>query len=397
MNNNWEVKKLGEVCTFINGRAYKKEELLNCGKYTVLRVGNFFTNDNWYYSDLELPEDKYCDNGDLLYAWSASFGPRIWGGNKVIYHYHIWKIVQKESQILKEFLYLFLLWDTERLKKHGNGTTMVHITKGNIENTSISLPPLLEQQRIVSILNETFAAIDKAKENAEKNLQNARELFESYLQSVFENPGNGWKEKKLGSISSKIGSGATPSGGKKSYKTTGISLIRSLNVHDRKFKENNLAFLDENQADKLSNVILEENDVLLNITGASIARCCIVPMEYLPARVNQHVSIIRTNQDILISSFLNYLLTSKVYKDQLLNTGEKGGSTRQAITKAQIQDFSISFPASTDEQRSIVAKLDALSAETKRLEAIYQQKLAALDELKKSVLQKAFNGELTGA
>ena len=261
----------------------------------------------------------------------------------------------------------------------------------------ISIPPLPEQQRIVSILDETFAAIDKAKENAEKNLQNARELFESYLQSVFANPGDGWKEKKLGSISTKIGSGATPSGGKESYKTTGISLIRSLNVHDRKFKEEKLAFLDDKQADKLSNVILEENDVLLNITGASIARCCIVPTEYLPARVNQHVSIIRTNQDILISSFLNYLLTSKVYKDQLLNTGEKGGSTRQAITKAQIQDFSISFPASTDEQRSIVAKLDALSAETKRLEAIYQQKLAALDELKKSVLQKAFNGELAGA
>ena len=88
-----EWKELGEVCRFINGKAYKKPELLEKGKYPVLRVGNFFTNDKWYYSNLELNEDKYCDDGDLLYAWSASFGPRIWEGEKVIYHYHIWKVI----------------------------------------------------------------------------------------------------------------------------------------------------------------------------------------------------------------------------------------------------------------------------------------------------------------
>ena len=78
MREDWKFKRLDEVCTFINGRAYKKDELLSSGKYMVLRVGNFFTNKEWYYSDLELSEDKYCENGDLLYAWSASFGPRMW-------------------------------------------------------------------------------------------------------------------------------------------------------------------------------------------------------------------------------------------------------------------------------------------------------------------------------
>ena len=96
---------LEQVCRFINGRAYKQPELLSEGKYPVLRVGNFFTNSNWYYSNLELEEDKYCDYGDLLYAWSASFGPRIWDGEKSIYHYHIWKILPKENIILKKFLY----------------------------------------------------------------------------------------------------------------------------------------------------------------------------------------------------------------------------------------------------------------------------------------------------
>ncbi|MSE08836.1 restriction endonuclease subunit S, partial [Lactobacillus salivarius] len=88
----WEQRKLGEVATFINGRAYKQNELLDSGKYKVLRVGNFYTNDSWYYSNLELADKYYIDEGDLVYTWSATFGPHIWNGEKVIYHYHIWKI-----------------------------------------------------------------------------------------------------------------------------------------------------------------------------------------------------------------------------------------------------------------------------------------------------------------
>ena len=90
--NGWEWCRMQDVIEFINGRAYKKEELLSHGKYKVLRVGNFFTNSEWYYSNLELPNDKYCYHGDLLYAWSASFGPQIWDGEKTIFHYHIWNV-----------------------------------------------------------------------------------------------------------------------------------------------------------------------------------------------------------------------------------------------------------------------------------------------------------------
>ena len=133
---------------------------------------------------------------------------------------------------------------------------------------------------------------------------------------------------------------------------------------------------------------------MLNITGASVARCCIVPDDVLPARVNQHVSIIRPISSKLDSDFLHYLLISKYYKDQLLQTGAEGGATRQAITKAQIQDFSVGYPADKGEQQSIVSKLDALRKETQHLESIYQKKIEALDVLKKSILHQAFNGEL---
>lgn len=154
-------KALEEVCRFINGRAYKQPELLGQGKYPVLRVGNFFTNNNWYYSDLELDEDKYCDKGDLLYAWSASFGPRIWEGDKVIYHYHIWKVMPDADVINKKFLYYLLEWDTKALKEeYGTGSTMVHVTKGAIEQRLVPIPCPENPQRSLEIQAEIVSILD---------------------------------------------------------------------------------------------------------------------------------------------------------------------------------------------------------------------------------------------
>jgi len=274
------------------------------------------------------------------------------------------------------------------------GASYPAVTDGDVRAQEIPVPPLAEQQRIVGLLDEAFEGLATAKANAEKNLQNARALFESHLQSVFTQRGPGWVENKLKSITTKIGSGATPRGGGESYKDEGISLIRSLNVHDLGFKYAKLAFLDDAQADELSNVEVQPLDVLLNITGASVARCAIVPEDVLPARVNQHVSIIRLIAEKLDADFLHYLLISKPYKDQLLKTGEEGGSTRQAITKAQIQEFTVEYPVTLKEQKTIVAKLDAVLAETQRLARLYERKHAALEALKKSLLHQAFTGEL---
>lgn len=150
----WIEKRLKDVCVLINGRAYKKHEMLESGKYPLLRVGNFFTNKAWYYSDLELDPDKYCDTGDLLYAWSASFGPRIWDGGKVIYHYHIWKVLPNSSVVEKRFLLHLLEWDVEQIKQaHGTGTTMMHVSKGSMEKRIVPLPPLKEQSDIVMMLD----------------------------------------------------------------------------------------------------------------------------------------------------------------------------------------------------------------------------------------------------
>jgi type I restriction enzyme, S subunit len=166
----------------------------------------------------------------------------------------------------------------------------------------------------------------------------------------------GWVRRPLGAITTKIGSGATPRGGETAYQREGISLIRSLNVHDTGFRSKDLAFIDALQAADLSNVIVQVDDVLLNITGASVARCCTVPNDVLPARVNQHVSILRPIKSIIGSRFLSLLLISPDFKGRLLQDGA-AGSTRQALTKAQLESFEVEFPISTTEQERIVAIL----------------------------------------
>ncbi|MBN1478670.1 restriction endonuclease subunit S [candidate division KSB1 bacterium] len=151
-------------------------------------------------------------------------------------------------------------------------------------------------------------------------------------------------EVRLGDISKKIGSGATPRGGKESYKSQGISLIRSMNVHDLAFDYSELAFIDQNQARQLNNVTVKERDILLNITGASVARCCMVPRKILPARVNQHVAIIRCELSKADPTYIQYCLVSPKYKESLL-TLSQGGATREALTKEKIEDFKVPFPS----------------------------------------------------
>ena len=178
---DWEEKKLGDDVQFINGRAYKQDELLNSGKYLVLRVGNLFTNDSYYYSDLELDNDKYIENGDLIYAWSATFGPRIYYGEKCIYHYHIWKLKFDENIISKIFLNYYLLYDVEKIKSQRTGGTMVHITKNAMEHRELQFPCLAEQQKIADCLSSLDDVIEKQK----VTLVAWEELKKGLLQQMF--------------------------------------------------------------------------------------------------------------------------------------------------------------------------------------------------------------------
>lgn len=397
----WEVKKLGEVCDFQNGFAFKSKKYKESG-LPIIRITNIQNEEidikNLVYFDkadynVNLDRFKVCQ-GDLLIAMSGGTTGKLGinnNSNTFYLNQRVGKFVPG-NKINRIFLYYFLTTKVEESLKIAAGAAQPNLSTEQITNFEIPLPSISEQQRIVSLLDKAFESIDQAKANAEKNLENAKELFESYLESVFETKGEGWEEKRLEEITTKIGSGATPRGGQASYKTEGISLVRSMNIHDWEFREHNLAFIDDNQAKALNGVTVHVEDVLLNITGASVARCCVIPKEYLPARVNQHVSIIRPIKEIINSRFLNYMLTSRPFKDQLLETGEQG-ATRQAITKRQIENFVVTYP-SIKIQEEIVSRLDNIRLETIQLESQYQTKLENLEELRKSILEKAFNGEL---
>ena len=402
MKQGWEIKKLVDICDFQNGFAFKSNTYKDDG-FPIIRITNIQNQsidiNNLVYFDTNDYKENFerfkVLKDDLVIAMSGATTGKI-GINTsdlVLYlNQRVGKFLPKNN-LDKTYLYYFLTTNVEESLKIAVGAAQPNLSTEQINNFEIPIPNLETQKQIVAILDKAFATIDQAKTNAQKNLQNAKELFNSSLQIIFSKNKN-WEEKKLIELTTKIGSGATPRGGSESYKTIGTSLIRSMNVHDFEFREKNLAFIDDVQAQALSNVIIQENDVLLNITGASVTRCCVVPKEYLPARVNQHVSILRANKDLLDYKFLNFILTSKFYKDQLLFTGEQG-ATRQAITKVQLENFKICFPKSLKDQQVIVSKIDILQKETKKLEAIYTQKIADLDELKKSILQKAFAGELS--
>ena len=183
--DGWEENKLGEVCTIINGRAYKKTELLAEGKYKVLRVGNLFTNNSWYWSDLELKQDKYVSKGDLIYAWSASFGPRLWDGEKVIYHYHIWKIINGK-EVSKNFLYNWLDWKTESIKKENtSGATMIHVTKGMMESLVIHYPSVQVQEEVVQSVLKVKKTCVQTQLKLEEQLAYLKQLKSSILSKAF--------------------------------------------------------------------------------------------------------------------------------------------------------------------------------------------------------------------
>lgn len=148
---------MGDAVDLINGRAYKKSELLSQGEWAVVRVGNLFTSDKWYYSNLKLSEEKYCHRGDLLYAWSASFGPFVWDGREAIFHYHIWNV--KYFLMVRDYLYYFFSWDKLNLDVSKTGSTMLHISMAMMRTRLVPIPPVAEQERIVAKLDKLMPLV----------------------------------------------------------------------------------------------------------------------------------------------------------------------------------------------------------------------------------------------
>lgn len=317
-----------DVLTIKNGKNQKAVENPN-GKYPIYGSGGVMG-----YAD-----DYICNANTVIVGRKGSIN------NPIFVEEPFWNVdtafglEAKQDILLPKYLYYFCKhFDFERLNK---AVTIPSLTKGDLLKIEIDLPITEEQQTIVDKLSGIEEIIDLRK----LELQKLDELIKARFVELFGNPvlnDKGWVQKSLGEITTKIGSGATPKGGKEAYQEDGITLIRSMNVHNGQFEYKDLAHISDEQAAKLDNVTIEVNDVLLNITGASVARSCVVPVKVLPARVNQHVCIIRC-KDCIIPEFLNKLLIDDNYQDLLWGIAGSG-ATREAITKQQVEGLQIIMP-----------------------------------------------------
>jgi type I restriction enzyme S subunit len=272
------------------------------------------------------------------------------------------------------------------------GATVGTLTISRAKEINIPLPPLSEQEEIVSILDNAFESIERAKSNAEQNLKNAKELFDSYLQGVFENKGEDWEEKSINEVANVINGYAFSS---KDFKSTNkIKSIKITNVGVKKFIEETDNYLPEQFKESLKEVQVREGNILIALTRTIISsglKVAIVPSSYNGALLNQRVAALVPNEKIISNRFLyNFLTTDGVSKYVLAHVNTL---MQPNLSITDLKNLPVPIP-SINEQDQIVIKLDMLRNEIEQLESLYQQKLNDLEELKKSILQKAFNGEL---
>jgi len=407
----WEVKKLDEVCEFGNGLwTGKKPPFIKVG---VIRNTNFtkdcqLDDSDIAYLDVERSQfaNRKLQYGDIVLEKSGG-GPKQPVGRVVIFDKqegnfsfsNFTSIVRVKNKSQLDFRYLhkylfnaYLSGITEKMQSHSTGIRNLKFDA--YKQITIPIPPLPEQQRIVSMLDESFAAVAAAKENTERNLVNARELFDSYVESIFAKSSKEWEEKKLGDkeIIEIIDNDRGVNYPKKSdFHAEGYCLfMNTKNVRPDGFEFTTTMFITEKKDKALNKGKLSRNDVVMTTRG-TIGNLGIYndKVEYEHVRINSGMLIFRPNLKYIVPEYLFGILQSGIIKSQIKK--HVSGAAQPQLPIKTLVSFTFPLPKSIAEQRAIVAKLDALSAETKRLEEIYERKVDGLEELKRSVLGRVFD------
>lgn len=397
MKINWQTKKLGEVCIVGAGNsAPQKKELFTDGKYPFFRTSDVgvthigeINKSVDYLNDMGTKGMRLYKKGTILFPKSGAstfLNHRVIMGIDGYVSSHLATIKANNSVLYSNYLFYFLqeIKAQDLIQDHRYPSLNLPV----IERIEISYPEsILEQKRIVKILDEAFEKIEKAKENAEKNLQNSKELFESYLQNTFTNPEKKWKEKTLGEVCDDLLQGINTTTDKTVFMETGIPILQAKEIGENKLELGKCKFITEkrynNGAERYKP---KKGDILYNNIGSSLGRSIEVVWDF-PFTIAWNVMRIIPNRNIVFPRFLNYTLQSRNIFESILK--ETKGVGMPFISKKNLVEIVISLPEIKD-QKVIVEKLDALSEQTKKLAAVYRQKLSDLEELRKSILNKAF-------
>jgi type I restriction enzyme, S subunit len=380
MKKGWNTKHLGDLCDVLD---YKRKPITKRDR---------IAGDYPYYGATGVLDhvDGYLFNEPLVLVgedgakWESgeytafAVGGKIWVNN----HAHVLR--PQRTKILDNWLIYYL--NHSDLSEFVSGLTVPKLNQGNLREIPIPLAPLPEQQRIVGILDEAFDGIATAEANVEKNLQNARALFESHLQSVFTQRGKEWVKKRLGDLS-RISYGFTESA---SAEKVGPKFLRITDIQDNRVDWATVPYCPIEGSD-FPRYKLADGDIVFARTGATTGKSYLVtkPPEAVFA---SYLIRVRLSDKELVPQFVNLFFQTHSYWDTIRS--RISGSAQGGFNATKLGELVIPFPKSSKEQQTIVAKLNSLTQETQRLESIYQRKLAALEALKKSLLHQAFTGKL---
>jgi type I restriction enzyme S subunit len=379
--DSWKTMKLVDVCIVERGsspRPIKKYITDDENGVNWIKIGDTKNIEKYIYETNQkikkegAVKSRFVEEGDFILSNSMSFGkPYIMKTQGYIHDG--WFRLKLHDFIDTEYFYQLLSSPLVNDQFHdlASGSVVKNISGDLVKKVNLPIPPLPQQKQIVATLDKAFAAIDTAKANAEQNLKNAKELFESYLQNVFENKGDDWEEKRLNDISTNLDRLRVPITKKDRQEGTipyyGASGIVDY-VADCLFDEDLLCISEDG-----ANLLARTYPIAFSISGKTW--------------VNNHAHVLRF-ENISSQYFVEYYLNLIKLNDFV------SGMAQPKLNQTQLNRIPIPIPNTLDEQREIVQKLDSLSAETEKLEAIYIQKIADLEEMRKSVLQKAFSGQL---
>lgn len=404
---NWQVCKQKHVIELINGRAYSDDEFEDGGKYRILRVGNLFTNPAWYTSSMELDSSKYCEDGDLLYAWSMSYAPVIWHGEKVIYHYHIWK-VDLSILIDKLFAFYYLKVVTDALMAEKHETTMSFITMGVMNNSYIAYPDISDQHRIAAFLDRKCAEIDSIIADTQKTIEEYKALKQSIITEAVTKGVRGerkmkdsgvewigdvpeeWKVIKCSRIISGTQNGLTR---RDTEKSEGDIVLKLKNIDSN-------GYIDYSEVNRISLTTkeietykLQEGDFLfvrVNGSKSLVGKCAIYHDVGSIVAYNDHIIRVQLNE-LCSREYFKLYLQSNCGKCEIdLHTSTSAGQF--TISGEGLRDMVFVLPP-MKEQVEIV---EHVSFSLSQIDAIIidkQQLLTELESYKKSVIYEYVTGK----